>query len=310
MNEVKASHGSERQRSFPSCTNRDHRRALGSGIRQAGAADRGWEYAVVADSDPECATACRRISRGASTRLKFAIAYVSREGGPRLRPKKTLLSWSGGKDSAWALTRCGRILRTSGCVADHGERTIQPRGDSWISRGTTGLAGRVRGLPIWKIPCPIPVPMKRMSRVCRQFACARCRKALKRSRSAIYFWRTFDAYRVDILPGQALNRCFLSGEFRRTNWRKPWSLPDCGRASLAWIRVNCPASFCGRVFDAGLSDRFARFGRSMRGARRVSQLRLCGPDVLATDRRRAHSQRRTRRICIRRLVLASAAQAR
>ena len=216
-----------------------------------------------------------------------------------MQPKKTLLSWSGGKDSAWALHtlrqdpayRVAALLTTVNeqfnRVAIHGFR-----------EELLDLQAASVGLPLWKIPLPYPCSNEayesRMQAVCV--------RAVQEGFEAVAFGDLFlediRAYRVAHLAGTGLEPVFPI-------WGIPTDrLAQTMVASGLRARITCldprklSASFCGRVFDAGLSNRFACLGRSMRGARGVSQLRLCRPDVLATDRRRAHSQRRTRRICV------------
>ncbi|MEO6965517.1 MAG: ATP-binding protein [Acidobacteriaceae bacterium] len=166
-------------------------------------------------------------------------------------PKKTLLSWSGGKDSAWAL----HVLRQSpdcdvaallttvnerfGRVAIHGFR------EELLDMQATRVE-----LPIWKVPLPYPCSNAEYeSRM--QAVCAR---AVQEGFEAVAFGDLFlehiRAYRIEHLAGTGLEPVFPL-----------WGMPtdQLAREMVAAglrARITCldprhlPASFCGRVFDA------------------------------------------------------------
>lgn len=170
-----------------------------------------------------------------------------------MQPKKTLLSWSGGKDSAWALYLLRQnpaydvaaLLTTVnerfGRVAIHGFR------EELLDRQATSV-----GLPVWKIPLPYPCSNadyeSRMQAVCV--------RAVQEDFEAVAFGDLFlediRAYRIEHLSGTGLEPVF-----------PVWGIPtnQLAREMVAAglrARITCldprhlSASFCGRVFDADL----------------------------------------------------------
>lgn len=168
-----------------------------------------------------------------------------------MQPKKTLLSWSGGKDSAWALHTLRQnpeytvaaLLTTVnehfGRVAIHGFR------EELLDLQATSV-----GLPIWKIPLPYPCSNEayesRMAAVCV--------RAVNEGFEAVAFGDLFlediRAYRIERLAGTGLEPVF-----------PVWGIPtdQLARTMVAAglrARITCldprklPSSFCGRVFDA------------------------------------------------------------
>ncbi len=169
-----------------------------------------------------------------------------------MQPKKTLFSWSGGKDSAWALHtlrhdpayQVAALLTTVNqqfCrVAIHGFR-----------EELLDLQAASIGLPIWKIPLPYPCSNEAYeSRM--QAVCAR---AVREGFEAVAFGDLFlediRAYRIEHLAGTGLEPVFPI-----------WGIPthELARTMVASglrARVTCldpsrlSSTFCGRVFDAG-----------------------------------------------------------
>ncbi|HEX4022358.1 MAG TPA: ATP-binding protein [Acidobacteriaceae bacterium] len=168
-----------------------------------------------------------------------------------MQRKKVLLSWSGGKDSAWALHTLRQnsaydvvaLLTTVnekfGRVAIHGFR--EELLDSQAS---------ATSLPVWKIPLPYPCTNAdyetRMQAVCE--------RAVQEGFDAVAFGDLFlediRAYRVERLAGTGLEPLFPI-----------WGIPtdQLARQMVAAglrARITCvnprhlPASFCGRVFDS------------------------------------------------------------
>lgn len=166
-------------------------------------------------------------------------------------PKKTLLSWSGGKDSAWALHllrqdpayRVDALLTT---VNEHFSRVaIHGFREELLDLQTASV-----GLPHWKIPLPYPCSNadyeSRMEAVCL--------RAVQEGFEAVAFGDLFlediRAYRIQHLSGTGLEPVF-----------PVWGIPtdQLARQMIACglrARITCldprhlPASFCGRVFDA------------------------------------------------------------
>lgn len=174
---------------------------------------------------------------------------------PASRPKKTLLSWSGGKDSAWALNvlrhspiyRVEALLTTVneafGRVAIHGFR------EELLDR-----QAQAARLPVWKVPLPFPCTNAEYELRMR----AVCKRAVRDGFEAVAFGDLFledvRAYREKNLAGTGLEAVFPL-----------WELPTDPLARTMVTaglraRVTCidphvlPASFCGRIFDDTFLD--------------------------------------------------------
>jgi uncharacterized protein (TIGR00290 family) len=173
-----------------------------------------------------------------------------------LQPKKTLLSWSGGKDSAWALHtlrqnpeyHVAALLTTVnevfGRVAIHGFR------EELLDRQAASI-----GLPVWKVPLPYPCTNAEYeSRMQTVFL-----RAVEEGFEAVAFGDLFlediRAYRIERLAGTGLEPVFPI-----------WGIPTDQLAQQMVAagfraRITCldprhlSESFCGRIFDESfLSD--------------------------------------------------------
>jgi len=167
-----------------------------------------------------------------------------------LQRKKVLLSWSGGKDSAWALHAlrldpryevCALLTTLNerfGRVAIHGYR-----------EELLDLQAAATGLPVWKTPLPYPCSNADYEARMR----AVCERAVAERFDAVAFGDLFlediRAYRIEKLAGTGLEPLFPI-----------WGIPtdQLARQMIAAglrARITCvnpkhlPASFCGRVFD-------------------------------------------------------------
>jgi len=167
--------------------------------------------------------------------------------------KPVLLSWSGGKDSAWALhlLRADPRYRVVGLlttinqefarVAMHGFR-----------ESLLDLQGEAAGLPLWKVPLPWPCSNEDYESLMAEV----CERAVAEGIEAIAFGDLFlediRAYRIAKLAGTGLEPIFPC-----------WLLPTaalaremiaCGvKAHLTCVdprQLDC--SFAGRAFDAQL----------------------------------------------------------
>ena len=168
-----------------------------------------------------------------------------------MQPKNTLLSWSGGKNSAWALHTLRQnpaynvaalpttVNEQFSRVAIHGFRA------ELLDRQAISV-----GLPIWKIPLPYPCSNAeyetRMEAVCV--------RAVQEGFEAVAFGDLFleeiRAYRIEHPAGTGLEPVFPI-----------WGIPtdQLARQMVAAglrARITCldprqlPASFCGRVYNA------------------------------------------------------------
>jgi uncharacterized protein (TIGR00290 family) len=170
-----------------------------------------------------------------------------------LQRKKVLLSWSGGKDSAWALHtlrqdprfHVAALLTTVNGhfhrVAIHGFR-----------EDLLDLQAAAAGLPVWKVPLPWPCPNEAYEARMRDV----CVRAVAEGFDAVAFGDLFlediRAYRIEKLAGTGLQPVFPI-----------WGIPTDQLARQMVTaglraRITCvnpkhlPASFCGRVFDMDL----------------------------------------------------------
>ena len=166
--------------------------------------------------------------------------------------KRALLSWSGGKDCAWALERLhGAPIRIEGLLT-----TINEQADRvamhGVRRELIEEQARAIGIPLWTAPLPWPCPNERYEQVMGEM----CRRAVDAGIECVIFGDLFleeiRAYRERMLAGTGLEPVFPL-----------WDLPTASlaremiagglRARLACIdRKVLDASFAGREFDAGL----------------------------------------------------------
>jgi diphthamide synthase (EF-2-diphthine--ammonia ligase) len=128
--------------------------------------------------------------------------------------KRVLLSWSSGKDSAWALhllrqdpniELCGLLTTLNEefqRVAMHGTR-----------RAVLEAQARAAGLPLWVVPLPWPCS----NEIYEQRMAAACQRAVDERIDAVAFGDLFladvRAYRETQLKPTGLNRSFPSGKF-------------------------------------------------------------------------------------------------
>jgi uncharacterized protein (TIGR00290 family) len=167
--------------------------------------------------------------------------------------KRILLSWSSGKDSAWAL----HVLRQRGEYEVAGLlTTINQAADRvamhGVRRELLEAQARAAGLPLWALPLPWPCSNDDYERVMAEA----CRRAVTEGICGIAFGDLFledvRAYRVSKLAGTRLEPIFPI-----------WGLPTdhLAREMIASglrARLTCvdtqalPAEFAGREFDEQL----------------------------------------------------------
>lgn len=167
--------------------------------------------------------------------------------------KRVLLSWSSGKDSAWALhtlrrdpdiTICGLLTTLNqefDRVAMHGTR-----------RSVLEAQAQAAGLPLWVVPLPWPCT----NQIYEDRMAEACRRAVAERIDAIAFGDLFladvRAYRENQLKGTGLEPLFPL-------WMKPTAaLAREMIAAGVRARISCvdtrhlPAEFAGREFDETL----------------------------------------------------------
>jgi uncharacterized protein (TIGR00290 family) len=166
--------------------------------------------------------------------------------------RRALLSWSGGKDCAWALERLrGADIEIAGLLT-----TINEPADRvamhGVRRELIEEQARAIGIPLWIAPLPWPCPNGRYEEVMADM----CRRAVDAGIECVIFGDLFlediRAYREGMLAGTGLEPVFPL-----------WDLPTASlaremiagglRARLACIdRKVLDTSFAGREFDARL----------------------------------------------------------
>ncbi len=189
---------------------------------------------------------CRRILQPLSTMAGKLDIY-------HRAMKRVVLSWSSGKDSAWALLKlreeqgievCGLLTTLNSefdRVAMHGTR-----------RSVLEAQAAAAELPLWIVPLPWPCP----NEVYEQRMREACERAVAERVDAIAFGDLFledvRAYRETQLQGTGLEPLFPL-------WMSPTD--ELARAMIRAglrARISCidarqlPVSFAGREFDADL----------------------------------------------------------
>jgi uncharacterized protein (TIGR00290 family) len=167
--------------------------------------------------------------------------------------KKILLSWSGGKDSAWALHLLREMgeFKVSGLLTTVNEqlRRVAIHG---FREELLELQAERTGLPLWKIDLPFPCTNEEYE-ARMAVACARAaREGFEGVAFGDLFLEEIKAYRVAKLAGTGLQPIFPL-----------WGLPTAALAEemiAAGLRarLTCvdpkkvPANFAGREWDAKL----------------------------------------------------------
>lgn len=168
--------------------------------------------------------------------------------------KRALLSWSGGKDCAWALERLrGASVRIEALLT-----TINEQADRvamhGVRRELIEEQAQSIGIPLWTALLPWPCPNGRYEQVMAEV----CRRAVNDGIEAVVFGDLFlediRAYRERMLAGTNLEPLFpLWGEPTQTLARE--MIAGGLHARLACIdRKKLDASFAGREFDARLLE--------------------------------------------------------
>jgi uncharacterized protein (TIGR00290 family) len=169
--------------------------------------------------------------------------------------KKILLSWSGGKDSAWALHLLRRAgeFEVGGLLTTVNERFRRVAIHGFREELLEQQAQRT-GLPLWKVDLPFPCSNEeyeaRMSIVCARAV----QEGFKGVAFGDLFLEEIKEYRVAKLSGTGLEPVF-----------PVWGIPTdvLAKEMMAGglrARLTCvdprkvPAELAGREWDAGLLD--------------------------------------------------------
>ncbi|HEU5352199.1 MAG TPA: ATP-binding protein [Terracidiphilus sp.] len=167
--------------------------------------------------------------------------------------KRVLLSWSSGKDSAWAL----HLLRRQPDVELVGLlTTLNTQFDRVAMHGTRRAILQAQAaaanLPLWIIPLPWPCP----NAVYEQRMAEAIQRAKAERVDAIAFGDLFladiRAYRENMLANTGIQPLFPVWDIPTANLAR--QMIDAGlRAKLVCVDPRqLPASFCGRDFDVSL----------------------------------------------------------
>lgn len=169
--------------------------------------------------------------------------------------KRVLLSWSSGKDSAWAL----HLLRRDPTVEVVGLlTTLNSEFDRVAMHGTrrTVLEAQaaVAGLPLWIVPLPWPCT----NEIYEQRMSEACARAVREKVDAIAFGDLFladvRAYREQQLAPTGLEPLFPLWEIS-TDALAREMIAGGLRARLTCVDTRqLPSGFAGRGFDAALLD--------------------------------------------------------
>ena len=170
---------------------------------------------------------------------------------------KILLSWSSGKDSAWALhvlnqSAPGSVAALLTTVNSEADRVAM----HGVRRELLEAQADAAGLPLWQVPLPHPCP-NAVYEVCMRDACARAvAEGFTHVAFGDLFLRDVRRYREERLAGTGLTPLF-----------PVWGVPThtLARAMIATgLRTKISvvdtrtldASFAGREFDAALLEDF------------------------------------------------------
>jgi uncharacterized protein (TIGR00290 family) len=172
-------------------------------------------------------------------------------------PKPILLSWSGGKDSAWALHLLRTDLQLSERYRVVGLMTTINQQFSRVAmhgfrESLLDLQGEATGLPFWKVPLPWPCS----NEIYESLMAETCVRAVAEGIQGIAFGDLFlediRAYRIANLAGTGLEPIFPC-------WQIP--TPELARQMIAsGMRAHLTCidpkhldhSFAGRLFDTQL----------------------------------------------------------
>ncbi len=167
--------------------------------------------------------------------------------------KRVLLSWSSGKDSAWAL----QVLRREPSIDVMGLLTtlneeFQRVAMHGTRRAVLEAQARAAGLPLWVVPLPWPCSNEIYEERMREA----CDRAIRENVDAIAFGDLFlhdvRDYRVRQLAPTGLEPLFPLWEIPTDRLAREMIAGGL-RARLACVDTKqLPASFAGREFDAAL----------------------------------------------------------
>lgn len=174
--------------------------------------------------------------------------------------ERILLSWSAGKDSAWALheLRChGREVVALLTTTDEGtgRATMQ-----YVRRSLLRAQAEAVGLPLWEVPLPSPCPDEEYERRMGAVIERARREGIGRVAFGDLFLDDIRAYREEMLGGSGVEPIFPI-------WTEEGDTADLAEQMIEKglvATITCvdthqlPARFAGRRFDSELLDDLPR----------------------------------------------------
>jgi uncharacterized protein (TIGR00290 family) len=153
--------------------------------------------------------------------------------------RKTLLSWSSGKDSAWALhaLKRGPSVEVVGLLTTINEAFSRVAMHA-VREALLERQAEATGLPLWKIPLPWPCPNEAYERIMAGVIERAQGEGIEAVAFGDLFLEDIRAYRERQLAGTGLEPLFPI-----------WGIPTA-ELSRTMVDAGLRGSFAGRVFDA------------------------------------------------------------
>ena len=175
---------------------------------------------------------------------------------PRTEHPKVLLSWSGGKDSAYALS----VLRESGAfdvvalvtTIDQSTRRVPVH---FIREELLDRQCEAVGLPLWKLAIPWPCPNEAYAAAFRDIVGRAIQEGISHMAFGDLFLADIRTYREDLLRSTDLEPIFPLWE-RATDRLAADMIAGGVKATITCVdRTRVAPSFAGAAFDATLLER-------------------------------------------------------
>ncbi len=198
--------------------------------------------------------------------------------------QKILLSWSGGKDSSWALHLLRRdpsvdVLALLTTFNSEFDRVAMHA----VRRELMEQQAAAAGLPLWAVPLPWPCSNEQYEKCMRQMLDHAISEGVQTVAFGDLFLEDIRAYRetqmakvnmTPLFPVWGINTTELAHEMIASGLKARLTCVDPRKLD---------SSFAGREFDEQLLRDLAARNRPVWRKWRVPQLCLCGPDVSARN---------------------------
>ena len=217
--------------------------------------------------------------------------------------KRVLLSWSSGKDSAWAL----HVLRQQPDVEVVGLLTTFNKDADRVAmhavrRELVYAQASAAGLDLWPVFLPSPCTNAEYEELMTVALARACAERVTHVAFGDLFLEDVRDYRIRQMAGTGVAPLFpLWTSAEQTPALANRMLADGVRAVLTCVDPRqLPESFVGRQYRQRAACRSAALGRSLRRARRIPLLLLRRPDVPVRDSRDSRRRLDARRFLLRR----------